>query len=128
MGGARRASLTFANNPPTVVMMVGLQGAGKTTNVAKLAGLLQAGRASARCSPPATSTVPRPSTQLQVVGGQLGIPVFEMGQVDPVEIARRAPSTTPRTTATTSSFWTPPAASTSTRQLMDELQAHQGRR
>ena len=40
MGGAN-ARLTFANNPPTVVMMVGLQGAGKTTNVAKLAGLLR---------------------------------------------------------------------------------------
>ena len=40
MGGAN-AKLTFASHPPTVVMMVGLQGAGKTTNVAKLAGLLR---------------------------------------------------------------------------------------
>ena len=67
MGGAN-AKLTFASKPPTVVMMVGLQGAGKTTNVAKLAGYFR-------------KQGHRP---------QLNIPVFEMGQIDPVQIAQEA--------------------------------------
>ena len=88
MGGAN-ARLTFANNPPTVVMMVGLQGAGKTTNVAKLAGLL---RQQGKRPLLAACDVYRPAaiTQLQVVGAQLGLPVFEMGQIDPVTIAVEA--------------------------------------
>ncbi len=88
MGGAN-ARLTFANHPPTVVMMVGLQGAGKTTNVAKLAGLL---RKEGHRPLLAACDVYRPAaiTQLQVVGSQLNIPVFEMGQGDPVKIAQEA--------------------------------------
>ena len=88
MGGAN-ARLTFANNPPTVVMMVGLQGAGKTTNVAKLAGLL---RRQGKRPLLAACDVYRPAAikQLQVVGAQLGLPVFEMGQIDPVTIAAEA--------------------------------------
>ena len=88
MGGAN-ARLTFANHPPTVVMMVGLQGAGKTTNVAKLAGLL---RKEGHRPLLVACDVYRPAaiTQLQVVGGQLNIPVFEMGQGDPVKIAEEA--------------------------------------
>ena len=88
MGGAN-ARLTFANNPPTVVMMVGLQGAGKTTNVAKLAGLL---RRQGKRPLLAACDVYRPAAinQLQVVGKQLDIPVFEMGQIDPVTIAVEA--------------------------------------
>ena len=88
MGGAN-ARLTFANNQPTVVMMVGLQGAGKTTNVAKLAGLL---RRQGKRPLLAACDVYRPAaiTQLQVVGAQLGLPVFEMGQIDPVTIATEA--------------------------------------
>ena len=88
MGGAN-ARLTFANHPPTVVMMVGLQGAGKTTNVAKLAGLL---RKEGHRPLLVACDVYRPAaiTQLQVVGGQLNIPVFEMGQGDPVKIAQEA--------------------------------------
>ena len=89
MGGAANARLTFDNNPPTVVMMVGLQGAGKTTNVAKLAGLL---RRQGKRPLLAACDVYRPAaiTQLQVVGAQLGLPVFEMGQIDPVTIAVEA--------------------------------------
>ena len=71
MGGAN-ARLTFANNPPTVVMMVGLQGAGKTTNVAKLAGLL------------------RRQGKRPLLAACDGLPVFEMGQIDPVTIAVEA--------------------------------------
>ncbi|OLA35864.1 MAG: signal recognition particle protein [Firmicutes bacterium CAG:176_63_11] len=89
MGGTN-ARLTMASKGPTVVMMVGLQGAGKTTNGAKLAGLMcrQFGRRPLL----AACDVYRPAaiTQLQVVGKQLDIPVFEMGQIDPVTIAREA--------------------------------------
>ena len=88
MGGSN-AKLTFASHPPTVVMMVGLQGAGKTTNVAKLAGLL---RREGRRPLLVACDVYRPAaiTQLQVVGKQLDLPVFEMGQIDPVKIAEEA--------------------------------------
>ena len=88
MGGAN-ARLTFAAHPPTVVMMVGLQGAGKTTNVAKLAGYF---RKQGRRPLLVACDVYRPAaiTQLQVVGKQLEIPVFEMGQIDPVQIAEEA--------------------------------------
>ncbi len=89
MGGSN-AKLTMASHPPTVVMMVGLQGAGKTTNGAKLAGLMK--RTQGKRPLLAACDVYRPAaiTQLQVVGQQLGIPVFEMGQSDPVLIAQEA--------------------------------------
>ena len=88
MGGAN-AKLTFASKPPTVVMMVGLQGAGKTTNVAKLAGYF---RKQGHRPLLTACDVYRPAAinQLQVVGKQLDIPVFEMGQIDPVTIAKEA--------------------------------------
>ena len=88
MGGAN-AKLTFASKPPTVVMMVGLQGAGKTTNVAKLAGYF---RKQGHRPLLTACDVYRPAaiTQLQVVGKQLNIPVFEMGQIDPFQIAQEA--------------------------------------
>ena len=89
MGGTN-ARLTMASKGPTVVMMVGLQGAGKTTNGAKLAGLMR--RQFGRRPLLAACDVYRPAaiTQLQVVGKQLDIPVFEMGQIDPVTIAKEA--------------------------------------
>ena len=89
MGGTN-AKLTIANKGPTIVMMVGLQGAGKTTNGAKLAGLMR--RQFGKRPLLAACDVYRPAaiTQLQVVGQQLDIPVFEMGQIDPVTIAREA--------------------------------------
>ena len=89
MGGAN-AKIAMANNGPTVVMMVGLQGAGKTTTTAKLGGLmrkqLQKRPLLAACD------VYRPAAidQLKVVGGQLDLPVFEEGQGDPVKIAEHA--------------------------------------
>lgn len=55
MGGTN-AKLSFANKGPTVIMMVGLQGAGKTTNGAKLAGFCASSTANARCLPPVTCT------------------------------------------------------------------------
>ena len=89
MGGAN-AKISMANNGPTVVMMVGLQGAGKTTTTAKLAGLLR--RQLSKRPLLAACDVYRPAAieQLKVVGGQLELPVFEQGQGDPVEIAQNA--------------------------------------
>ena len=89
MGGTN-ARLTMANKGPTVVMLVGLQGAGKTTNGAKLAGLMR--RQYGKRPLLVACDVYRPAaiTQLQVVGRQLDIPVFEMGQGNPVHIAEEA--------------------------------------
>ena len=89
MGGSN-ARLSSASKGPTVVMMVGLQGAGKTTNCAKLAGHMR--RQYGKRPLLVACDVYRPAaiTQLQVVGKQLDIPVFEMGQDDPVRIAREA--------------------------------------
>lgn len=81
--------LERAKKPPTVIMLCGLQGAGKTTNGAKLAGYMKK-----QGSRPllVACDVYRPAAikQLQIVGEQLGVPVFEEGQGDPVEIARHA--------------------------------------
>ena len=87
--GSDNQKIKLASQPPTVVMMVGLQGAGKTTNGAKLAGLF---KKQGKNPLLAACDVYRPAAikQLQVVGGQLGIPVFEMGQNDPVDIAKAA--------------------------------------
>ena len=89
MGGAG-AKISMANNGPTIVMMVGLQGAGKTTTTAKLAGHL---RKQLKKRPLlAACDVYRPAAieQLKVVGGQMELPVFEQGQGDPVKIAENA--------------------------------------
>ena len=89
MGGSS-SKLAMANNGPTIVMMVGLQGAGKTTTTAKLAGLLR--RQYKKRPLLAACDVYRPAAieQLKVVGGQLDLPVFEQGQGDPVKIAENA--------------------------------------
>ena len=89
MGGSA-AKLTISSKPPTVVMMVGLQGAGKTTNGAKLAGLMK--RQNGKRPLLAACDVYRPAAikQLEVVGSQLDIPVFQMGQAAPVDIAKAA--------------------------------------
>ena len=74
---------------PTVVMLVGLQGAGKTTNGSKLAGLM---KRQGKNPLLVACDIYRPAaiTQLQVCGEKLGIPVFEKGQTDPVQIAKEA--------------------------------------
>ncbi len=88
MGGSE-SKLNISPKPPTVVMLVGLQGAGKTTNGAKLAGLL---KKQGKRPLLAACDVYRPAAiqQLEVVGGQLEVPVFQMGQIDPVDIAKAA--------------------------------------
>jgi signal recognition particle subunit SRP54 len=89
MGGSS-AKLTIAPKPPTVVMMVGLQGAGKTTNCAKLAGLMK--KQNGKRPLLAACDIYRPAAikQLEVVGQQLDLPVFQMGQANPVDIAKAA--------------------------------------
>ncbi len=87
MGGTQ-AKLAKANKPPTVIMMVGLQGAGKTTTSGKLARLLKKGNHKPLL---VAGDIYRPAAikQLQVLGGSIDIPVFSMGdQVSPVEIAK----------------------------------------
>ena len=86
--GGKGARITIAPNPPTIVMMAGLQGSGKTTNAAKLAGLFK--KQQQRRPLLVACDVYRPAAieQLKVVGRQLDIPVFDMGQGDPVEIAK----------------------------------------
>ena len=87
--GSENQKLQLASQPPTVVMLVGLQGAGKTTNGAKLAGLY---KKQGRRPLLVACDIYRPAAikQLQVVGEKLEIPVFEMGQTNPVEIAKAA--------------------------------------
>ncbi len=87
--GGENAKLTIASKPPTIVMMVGLQGAGKTTNVAKIANFMKKQNKRPLL---VACDIYRPAAikQLQVVGEQLGIPVFEEGQGNPVEIAQHA--------------------------------------
>ncbi len=88
MGGTQ-SKLTIASNPPTVIMMCGLQGAGKTTHSAKIAGMY---KKQGKKPLLVACDVYRPAAikQLQVVGEQLGIPVFEMGNANPVKIASEA--------------------------------------
>ncbi len=88
--GSSQSRLTYSNRPPTVYMMVGLQGAGKTTSSGKLAGQL---RKQGRNPLLVACDIYRPAAikQLQVVGKNYGIPVFEMGtEVSPVEISKKA--------------------------------------
>ena len=87
--GGNEARLAIANHPPTVVMMCGLQGSGKTTHSAKLAlKLKNEGHRPLLVA----CDVYRPAAikQLQVVGEQVGTPVFEMGTEDPVHISEEA--------------------------------------
>ena len=87
MGGSQ-SKLTIAPKPPTVIMMVGLQGAGKTTHAAKLAGLY---KKQGKRPLLVACDVYRPAAikQLQVVGEKLDIPVFTMGDKEsPVKIAK----------------------------------------
>ena len=89
MGGTQ-SRIRMANNGPTVIMFVGLQGAGKTTNIAKLGAYFK--KAENRRPLLCACDVYRPAAidQLKVLGKQLDIPVFEQGAGDPVAIAKAA--------------------------------------
>ncbi|MBR2957584.1 MAG: signal recognition particle protein [Clostridia bacterium] len=88
MGGTQ-TRLTSAPHPPTVIMMCGLQGSGKTTHSAKIALML---KKQGHRPLLVACDIYRPAAikQLQVVGEQAGVPVFEMGQSNPVTIAQEA--------------------------------------
>ena len=91
--GGTESKINISPNPPTVIMLVGLQGSGKTTTAGKLANLL---RKQGKKPLLVACDVYRPAAikQLQVVGGQLNIPVYSEENVkDVVGIARRAMST-----------------------------------
>ncbi len=87
--GGQNQKLNIGPKSPSVVMLVGLQGAGKTTNGAKLAAYM---RKQGKRPLLAACDIYRPAAikQLETVGAQLGIPVFQMGQQNPVDIAKAA--------------------------------------
>ncbi|MBR3630765.1 MAG: signal recognition particle protein [Oscillospiraceae bacterium] len=87
--GNDNARINESSKPPTIIMMCGLQGSGKTTHSAKLAKML---KAEGHRPMLAACDIYRPAAiqQLQVVGEKAGVKVFEMGQVDPVIIAKQA--------------------------------------
>ncbi|MBS1419133.1 MAG: signal recognition particle protein [Clostridia bacterium] len=88
MGGENQ-KLNISSKSPSIVMLVGLQGAGKTTNGAKLAAYM---RKQGKRPLLAACDIYRPAAikQLETVGAQLNLPVFQMGQTNPVEIAKAA--------------------------------------
>ncbi len=89
MGGTQ-SKIAHANRPPTIIMMVGLQGAGKTTTTGKLAKYLQKQN---RKPLLVAGDIYRPAAikQLEVLGEQLKVPVFTLGdQISPVDIAKQA--------------------------------------
>jgi len=87
--GSNTKHITISPNGPTVVMLVGLQGAGKTTNGSKLAGLM---KRQGKNPLLVACDIYRPAAiqQLKVCGEKLGIPVFEKGTQDPVITAKEA--------------------------------------
>ena len=87
--GSTHSKLAVADRPPTIIMMCGLQGAGKTTMCGKLAGMLKKQNKKVML---AACDVYRPAAikQLQVVGGKVNVPVFEEGQINAVKIAKDA--------------------------------------
>ncbi len=87
--GSETARIEFSSKPPTIIMMCGLQGSGKTTHSGKLAKMLKKQNHRPLL---VACDVYRPAAieQLKVVGGKAEVPVFEMGQDNPVKIAKEA--------------------------------------
>lgn len=87
--GSQNERIRFSSKLPTIIMMCGLQGSGKTTHSAKLAKYF---KAQGKRPLLVACDIYRPAAikQLQVVGQGANVPVFEMGTVSPVEIARKA--------------------------------------
>ncbi|QOR68534.1 signal recognition particle protein [Cytobacillus suaedae] len=89
--GGEQSKIAVAKRPPTVIMMVGLQGAGKTTTTGKLANLLR--KKHNRNPMLVAADIYRPAAikQLETLGKQLNMPVFSLGdKISPVEIAKQA--------------------------------------
>ena len=87
--GGEQARLNSPSRPPSIIMMCGLQGAGKTTHCAKLGKMLK-GQGHRPLLVACDIYRPAAIRQLQIVGEQAGVPVFEMGTEKPVKIAREA--------------------------------------
>ncbi len=87
--GATHSKLAVSDNPPTIIMMCGLQGAGKTTMCGKLALML---KKQGKKPLLVACDIYRPAAikQLQVVGGSVGVPVYEQGQIAPLKILKGA--------------------------------------
>jgi signal recognition particle subunit SRP54 len=87
--GDENSKINFPSKPPCVIMMCGLQGSGKTTHSAKLALYL---KSIGKRPLLAALDIYRPAaiTQLQIVGEKANVPVFEMGQTNPVAVAKNA--------------------------------------
>ncbi|MEE0958288.1 MAG: signal recognition particle protein [Ruminococcus sp.] len=88
--GGENERLEFASKPPTVIMMCGLQGSGKTTHSAKLAKMLREKQNRRPLLVACDIYRPAAIDQLKVVGEKAGAPVFEMGTENPVKIAKKA--------------------------------------
>ena len=88
--GSENAKITIASKPPTILMLIGLQGAGKTTNGAKLAAYMRKNNSKNPLLVACDIYRPAAIEQLKTVGKQLDIPVFEMGTSNPVDIAKAA--------------------------------------
>lgn len=88
--GGQAAKLNYSSRVPSIVMVVGLQGAGKTTNTAKLAAWVKKHQNKRPLLVACDVYRPAAIKQLETVGAQVGVPVFQMGQADPVEIAKAA--------------------------------------
>ncbi|OPJ55631.1 signal recognition particle protein [Alkalithermobacter paradoxus] len=87
--GTVQSRISFASKPPTIIMLVGLQGAGKTTTGGKLAGYLKKHQSKRPLLVACDIYRPAAIKQLQVVGSKLDIPVFDMGdKQNPVDIAK----------------------------------------
>ncbi|MFC4354428.1 signal recognition particle protein [Chryseomicrobium palamuruense] len=89
--GGEQSKISFSTRPPTIIMMVGLQGAGKTTTSGKLASVLRKKYNKKPLLVAADIYRPAAIKQLETLGKQLSLPVFSLGtEVSPVEIARQA--------------------------------------
>jgi len=88
--GAENAKINISSKPPTIIMLIGLQGAGKTTNGAKLAAYMRKHNSKKPLLVACDIYRPAAIEQLKTVGKQLDISVFEMGTANPVDIAKAA--------------------------------------
>ena len=88
--GRRAEKIVYSSNPPTIIMLCGLQGAGKTTTAAKLAKLMKEKDGKRPILVGCDIYRPAAMKQLQVVGESVGVPVFIMENADPVKIAKES--------------------------------------
>ena len=88
--GESNAKINFPNKPPCIVMMCGLQGSGKTTHSAKLAKYFKEKQSKRPLLVACDVYRPAAIDQLKIVGEKAGVPVYEMGQINPRKIVKEA--------------------------------------